>query len=73
MYVIVFLMYTMKVVVDGPPGQKVSVQRADKDKESGRIVGSVPLQTTLSVALGYLQGLHLAQVCLLDAPLCFNV
>ena len=68
-----FLMYTVKVEVDGPPGQKVSAQRADKDRESGRIVGSVPLQTTLSVALGYLRGLHLAQVCPLILPLCLNV
>ena len=70
---IMFLMYTVKVVVDGPPGQKVSAQRTDKDRESGRIVGSVPLQTTLSVALGYVRGLHLAQVCPLVIPLCLNV
>ena len=55
-----FLMYIVKVVVDGPPGQKMSAQRTGKDRESGRIVGSVPLQTTLIVALGYLQGFHLA-------------
>ena len=53
LYVIVFLTYSVKVVADGPPGQKVSAQRTDKDRVSGRIVGSVPLQTTLSVALGY--------------------
>ena len=68
-----FLMYTVKVVVDGPPGQKVSAQRTDKDRGSGRIVGSAPLQTTLSVAMGYLQGLHLAKVCPLIIPLCFNI
>ena len=70
---IMFLMYTVKVVVDGPPGQKVSAQRKDKDRESGRIVGSAPLQTTLSVASGYVRGLHLAQVCPLVVPLCLNV
>ena len=58
-----FLMYTVKVVVDGPPGQKVSARRTDKFRESGRIVGTVPLQTTLSVVLGYLRGFRLAQVC----------
>ena len=68
-----FLMYTVKVVVDGPPGQKVSAQREDKDRESGRIVGSVPPQTILSVASDYVQGLHLAQVCPLVVPLCLNV
>ena len=68
-----FLMYTVKVVVDGPPGQKVSAQRTDKDRKSGRIVGSVPPQTILSVALGYLRGLHLAQVCPLGVSLCFNI
>ena len=66
-------MYTVKVVVDGPPGQKVSAQRTDKDRESGKIVGSVTLQTILSVAMGYLRGLHLAQVCPLIIPLCFNI
>ena len=65
-------MYTVKVVVDGPLGQKVSAQRKDKDRESGRIVGSVTLQTTLSVASGCVQGLHLAQVCPLVVPLCLN-
>ena len=68
-----FLMYTVKVVVDGPPGQKVSAQRTDKDGESGRIVGSVPLQTTLSVASGYVREFHLAQVCPLIIPLCLNI
>ena len=68
-----FLMYSVKVVVDGPPGQKVSAQRTDKDSGLGRIVGSVPLQSTLSVALDYLRGLHLAQVCPLIIPLCLNV
>ena len=68
-----FLMYTVKVVVDGPPGQKVSAQRTDKDRESGRIVGSVPLQTTLSVASDYVRGFHLARVCPLVVPLCLNV
>ena len=66
-------MYTVKVVVDGPPGQKVSAQRTDKDRESGRIVGSVPLQTTLSVASGHVRGLHLAQVCPLVVPLCLDI
>ena len=65
--------YTVKVVVDGPPGQKVSAQRTDKDRESGRIVGSVPLQTTLSVASGHVRGLHLAQVCPLAIPLCLDI
>ena len=68
-----FLTYTVKVVVAGPPGQKVSAQRTDKDRESGRIFGSVPLQTTLSVAMGYLRGFHLAQVCPLVVPLCLNI
>ena len=68
-----FMMYTVKVVVDGPPGQKVSAQRTDTDRESGRIVGSVTLQTILSVAMGYVRGLHLAQVCPLVIPLCLNV
>ena len=68
-----FLMYTVKVVVDGPPGQKVSVQRTDNDRESGKIVGSVPLQTTLIVALGYVQGFHRAQVCPLVIPLCLDI
>ena len=68
-----FLMYTVKVVVDGPPGQKVSAQRTDKDRGSGRIVGSVTLQTILSVASDYVRGLHLAQVCPLVVPLCLNV
>ena len=68
-----FLMHTVKVVVDSPPGQKVTAQRIDKDRESGRIVGSAPLQTTLSVALGYLQGLHLAQVCPLIIRLCLII
>ena len=68
-----FLMYTVKVEVDGPPGQKVSAQRTDKDRESGRIAGTVPLQTALSVAMGYLRGLHLAQVSPLVVPLCFNI
>ena len=73
MYVIVFLTYSVKVVVDGPPGQKVSAQRTDKDRESGRIVGSVPIQTTLSVALGYIREFHLAQVCPLVVPLCLDI
>ena len=68
-----FLMYTVKVVVDGPPGQKVSAQRTDKDRESGRIVGSVPPQTILSVAMGYVRGLHLAQVCPFIVPLCLYI
>ena len=68
-----FLMYTVKVVVDGPLGQKVSAQRTDKDRESGRIVGSVPPQTTLSVASDHVRGLHLAQVCPLVIPLCLNI
>ena len=68
-----FLMYTVKVVVDGPPGQKVFAQRTHKDRESGRIVGSAPLQTTLSVAPGYVRGFHLAQVCPLVVPLCLNI
>ena len=67
------VMYTVKVVVDGPPGQKVSAQRTDKDRESGRIVGTVPLQTTLSVAMGYIRGPYLAQVNPLVIPLCLNV
>ena len=70
---IMFLMYIVKVVVDGPPGQKVSAQRKDKDRESGRIVGSVPPQSILSVASGYVRGIHLAQVFPLVVPLCLNV
>ena len=53
-YYALMYVYTVKVEVDGPPGQKVSALRTDKDRESGRIVGSVPPQTILSVALGYL-------------------
>ena len=68
-----FLMYIVKVVEDGPPGQKVSAQRTDNDRESGRIVGSVPLQTTLSVASGHVRGLHLAQVCPLVVLLCLDI
>ena len=66
-------MYTVKVVVDGPPGQKVSALRTDKDRESGRIVGSVPPQIILSVASDYVRGLHLAQVCPLVVPQCLNI
>ena len=68
-----FLMYTVKVVVDGPPGQKEFAQRTHKDRESGRIVGTAPLQTTLIVAPGYVRGFHLAQVCSLVVPLCLNI
>ena len=45
------LFLAVKVVVGGPPGQKVSAQRLPKEGESGRIDGPVPLQTTLIVAM----------------------
>ena len=73
---ILYCMYTynVKVVVDGPPGQKVFARRMHRGRESGRIGGPVPLRTTLAVAVGCIQGFHLAQVCLscMHAPVHWN-
>ena len=49
--VLPILFLPVKVVVGGPPGQKVSAQILPKEGESGRIDGPVPLRTTLIAAM----------------------
>ena len=66
--IVTYILYCMylqrKVVVDGPPGQKVFARRMQRGRKSGRIGGTVPLRTTLAVVVGCIQGFHPAQVCL---------